>query len=564
MLPYRDRVVLQAIMMILAPIADECLSDRVWSWRVKRDLRGKSPDQITKAGLFNETDISDFPFLKKKTVNTYIEEFEPWYALWPQFDIETRATLADPSFKWMLFTDISGYFENIQIGMLKDLLSQLVPGAPNTINLLIRHLRAWCQPTHDGSTADRGIPQGNAVSSFLGNIFLKPIDDHFEFFFDTENVKYFRYMDDIRIVARTKDDARNAALALETRIRHCQLNLQSSKTKLLSSEEALLEINDSRLERLDRIIHQPRGDRPRAVVLKELSEVYADRGDSKDSKSLRDRPLKGLSLRTLRRWAQAHYDIGSRVPLARVSDEVLLNPDYKVTRELLKISRRFPESQRTAAKVSAFVCRREAVFEYHEAELIRALRYFHELPADLFAHLERNVLANEFHPYVRLESALILIRRPGDHAKASEMVRQCLASPDARVVTAGILSASLDSPASVIDHLRSFQEHASHDVSRLTQYVRALRREKPPRRTFIDFVFGTPNVVSQRVYDYAAFLRFISTGSAAASADLSSECRQLIADKKTNLELKKFLRFLADRCDANLLHLARRGERPED
>jgi hypothetical protein len=165
--------------MCLAPKLDMHLASGVWSWRVKKGLRGRGTEAIGRRGIFRETDIAEFPFLKRKTVRKYIEPFDPWYALWPVFDRVSRATLANPRFQYMVVSDIAAYFENIELGLLHGLLQRYEPEAPETINLLMRHLRVWSGFAFDGSQILRGIPQGNSVSSFLGNFFLKPVDDFF-------------------------------------------------------------------------------------------------------------------------------------------------------------------------------------------------------------------------------------------------------------------------------------------------------------------------------------------------------------------------------------------------
>jgi hypothetical protein len=102
-LPYRDRIVVQAIMMCLAPGLDAHLSDAVWSWRVKKHLRAKTPEQLSRRGIFRESDITEFPFLKKETVDRFISPFDPWYALWPRFDRITRRILSNKRFRYRLF-----------------------------------------------------------------------------------------------------------------------------------------------------------------------------------------------------------------------------------------------------------------------------------------------------------------------------------------------------------------------------------------------------------------------------------------------------------------------------
>lgn len=546
MISFRDRVVIQAIIMIIAPLADEYLSDSVWSWRVKPELRGKTPDIVSERGLFGETDISEYPFLKRKTINTYIEEFEPWYALWPDFDIKSREALSAPGYNFMLFSDIAGYFENINLTMLRDLLYRVVPESPNTINLLMRHMYAWCRPAYDGSATLRGIPQGNAVSSFLGNLFLKPIDDYFHATFDEGEVRYFRYMDDIRIITRTREFARHAAIALEGQIRLCQLNLQSAKTKLLTAREAEATISDTRLEELDRLLPDYRSNAvSRPDALRKLAKIYRNPGSSVGAKPIFSRaPLDGLNLRTLRRWAATHYAIGSDTPASRIVAEALANPGYKVTRELLRLAKRAPHNSAASLKAARFIVSGGSKFEYHEAELIRACRYFHHVPASLFDHAQRIAKGSEHDPYSRFESILLLLRHPGYLSEARHLVDACMATPDTHVKIAGVLAVSMSHPGDVSEHLKTLSTNGSHEVVKAVQYVRALRNEGKHRDELLNFVFSTETMISQRVYDYAAFLRFISTGDADSKKAVISHCLEALKSNFIHRRFRLFLRFI--------------------
>ncbi len=82
-IPIQDRVVVSAIVMLLAPEIDEKLPDCVYSWRLKRPLPQKGP-------IFQGTDIIDIPYLKKGTIRAAVDPFESWYDIWPEFDKGSR------------------------------------------------------------------------------------------------------------------------------------------------------------------------------------------------------------------------------------------------------------------------------------------------------------------------------------------------------------------------------------------------------------------------------------------------------------------------------------------
>ncbi len=69
----------------------------------------------------------------------------------------------------VIMTDISGYYENINImTLMSDLKIALVDN--DIVNLLSDCLNRWAQ------SMDRGIPQGYAPSDLLGKLYLNSVD----------------------------------------------------------------------------------------------------------------------------------------------------------------------------------------------------------------------------------------------------------------------------------------------------------------------------------------------------------------------------------------------------
>ena len=111
----QDRVILSAIVLLMAPPLDKKLPDSVFSWRLKNPIPKKGP-------IFRETDITDLPFLKKETIRQQVDPFEEWYRLWPVFDESTRKVFREDGYRFLAISDIAAYFENIQLPILRDSL----------------------------------------------------------------------------------------------------------------------------------------------------------------------------------------------------------------------------------------------------------------------------------------------------------------------------------------------------------------------------------------------------------------------------------------------------------
>ena len=132
----------------------------------------------------------------------------------------------------MATSDIAAYFENIQLPILRDQLLQYVHDEPELVNLLLYVFETWVDRTSDGRAHFRGIPQGNFISSFLGNIFLLPLDESLKEYCASRDAAYFRYMDDVRVFTKKREDARVAVLLMARRLRELHLNVQTAKTRI--------------------------------------------------------------------------------------------------------------------------------------------------------------------------------------------------------------------------------------------------------------------------------------------------------------------------------------------
>lgn len=158
---------------------------------------------------------------------------------WNKFLTDTKIELDKEENEVLLVTDLSNYYESISIndliktlefqienlGLSDEKEKEFKKVATQLKNLLI----TWCEPN-----TKRGIPQNRDASSFLSNLFLNPVDDSLL----KAGYKYFRYMDDIRIVCKDKFEARKALKLLVNELRKKGLNINSKKTEILDLNNA--------------------------------------------------------------------------------------------------------------------------------------------------------------------------------------------------------------------------------------------------------------------------------------------------------------------------------------
>ena len=231
-LPIEEATILHAVVSVIAPRLDRLLSPSVYSYRLHKQWQRR----VQKGRSLFVDDELELPFLKRATIRRF-DPMESWYIAWPEFDQQRRVALAEQKFTHATKTDISAYFENIDLRLVEQSLTTHLPDEPHLVSLVMRILSAWTRTSAHGVTLQRGLPQGNDVSSFLANIYLLPLDDALRRFCRRRRGAWFRYVDDVDVFTHSEDDAREAVFVINQALRSLHLNLQGSKTAILSSED---------------------------------------------------------------------------------------------------------------------------------------------------------------------------------------------------------------------------------------------------------------------------------------------------------------------------------------
>jgi reverse transcriptase-like protein len=505
----RDRVALYSIIYLIGPVADKLIPPNVYSFRVKKDFEPQK-------GMFHETDTLDIPFVKRQQIVREIDPFDPWYAAWPEFDRESRETFEAEDYRFMATSDISAYFENIQLGMLRDTLHRAVPNEHRIVSLLLSSLEAWTYKTHTGRQQLRGIPQGTTISSFLGNLFLLSLDEVFVDFERETGSKYFRYMDDIRVFAKSVKDARRAIFRLDATLRALHLNMQSAKTRIYdeNAKEITFALVDSRVDYLKTLSDQIRTDDANHKLSRRRRTQYRDRlrrvarenpSNRREQRIVgRRRKLEGLSLRVFRLWMTAHLQLGLSDFVPALLAELRDNPDNRLTRRLVASAKAFPRRSSIATSVFEFVESDLNIFAHQEAELLRACRYLAVIPAELLGHARRRLNDESQHYYVRMQSAFLLSRTELSSADLNELARLFNVERNSYVQAA---VTTLLVQRSGVEHLQWIERFVCHPNLRVRDNGRlfiALSNDISVARQRMRFVFD--EAVPSRLADYMAFI----------------------------------------------------------
>jgi RNA-directed DNA polymerase len=135
-------------------------------------------------------------------------------------------------YAWVIDVDIKGFFDNINHGIMLELLQQHT--AEKWVLLYAeRWLKAGMQQK-DGSILARtkGTPQGGVISPLLANLYLH---HGFDEWMDEQHPQnpFERYADDIVIHCSSKDEVEQLLEKLKARMQQYKLELHPEKTKIV-------------------------------------------------------------------------------------------------------------------------------------------------------------------------------------------------------------------------------------------------------------------------------------------------------------------------------------------
>jgi hypothetical protein len=401
-LAIEDKIVLFAVACLTARSLDRLLPDGVYSWRVKKDAKRDE--------LFEDHEILRLPFLKRVTIQRRIEFVEPWYGQWPQFVQDSRLAYERDGFRHLVVSDIVAYFENIDHVVLRDLLLRHLPKQVRLVNFIIGLLSHWTWPTLLGSPSARGIPQGFGVSSFLGNVYLLPLDQAFARMVRRGEVRDLRYMDDVKVLARDYATARTALFVMNEVLRSLRLNIQASKTRILEGDEARAELWDDRLEAVNELIREIQSKRRLSASDRRLYasklRVYVRQVAGRKG-LIRDREL-----RLFRRLVTGYGMLRHPGILNLLLQQLGRNPDARLLNGAIRYMRVQPRNlKRIASALLQLLQKADGLFPYQTAHLLLGLRYVRDPGTAGFREARAQLARKSGHAYVRQQAALLLAAR---------------------------------------------------------------------------------------------------------------------------------------------------------
>jgi hypothetical protein len=437
-LPIEEATILNAIVYLIAPKIDPKLRDEVYSYRLAEDWQKRAAKAES---LFSQADVNEIPFLKRRTIRSISIE-EAWYDAWPEFDEAGINAFRQQGFTHLTKTDITAYFENIDLQLLGSMLRGYLPRERMIIEILMRILHSWTRRTPAGIPIGRGIPQGNNVSSFLGNLYLAPLDRALVQFARKKDVVWFRYVDDIKVFTKTFSDAREAVFLINAGLRELHLNLQGGKTEILHGSKLENELFDPGLQHINRLIDGARKlstdeKREATKIVRESQEVT--------KRFTRNVPESVTSLsahanRRLRRCFTL-YSILRRPQLRRTAIGALEQiPDIRMLRSALgyltKLDYKYHDE--IVSKLLGLLTADEFPFPYQAAVTVEAIgRMAPADPRRIASQLREIALTGKAYWYLRQKTLEAILHLPYRQEFAEKLVRAALEHPSPWVRRAG-------------------------------------------------------------------------------------------------------------------------------
>lgn len=515
-LPIEEASILHAAIYLLAPKLDNKLDSSVYSYRLhpkweKKAKKGQS--------LFREVEI-EIPFLKKKTIYS-ISPFEAWYERWPAFESDAKEAYLSDGYTHLTKTDIFSFFEHIDLRVLHDLLRSLLKTEEEKLlQLIFTILSGWTRASNTGMPINRGIPQGNDVSSFLGNIFLVPLDRALNQFCKRCNGRWFRYVDDVKVYTHTEQDARKAVFEINKVLRQMHLNLQGAKTEIISGADLVKEHDNTKLDKVNKAFDEIRELSSKNGVKKEITGELKKVSPylSVFTKGLPEsvRGLKGKENRLFRRLL-ATYGIAGRTRKG-LNDTVYVAiselPDLRVLRSCLAYlgKQEIKNHGETIERLLALFEEGKLLFPYQAASVLEAMVQLHpNRPQSVSSRVRAYALGsslNKKSDWLVLQKALELLTVfPYKEKYVTKICLHYSKHEHPMVRRAAIMFLSRAPKKEVRKYLVEFSRHPDSGISRLAQYLFQLCSDSnfaPQELSRLRKSSMTDNALIRRIYQFYA------------------------------------------------------------
>ncbi len=384
---------------------------------------------------------------------------------WKQFKNDYRSAAVEPSMGAILVTDLSSYYDHISCEQMCQRIHSLLGSTISRENrLVLANLEELL--TH-WSNNRYGIPQNHDPSSFLGNLYLHNVDHEMS----ALGYQYFRFVDDIRVVTKTKRQAILALHDLQRALLKHRLFLATDKTHIYTRDDPAFEEeldveDDVILSEAERTINKGCHDEIEALVDKLFIRLQKHSG-----RNANDRMFRAYSNRLLD--AALYSEIrGAIIPKLHefVIPRLKSHPyrsDYWV--KMLRIE----PSADVVTVLQELLVDEPSVFAWQRFHLWRLALYLNStLPITILNQAIKAVAEEESHAVA--SQAAVYIGKYGSNTQKETLFSDHFTSQKSYLIQRGILIALQELPSPVRDQLYDRAVEINSDHKQLVEYLRTI------------------------------------------------------------------------------------------
>ena len=221
-----------------------------------------------------------------------------------------------------------------------------------------------------------------------------PLDDVLEEYSKSHDIKYIRYMDDVKVFSKSLDTAQEVLLLMNKTLRDWYLNIQGSKTELLDGEKIGKKIFPPGMDELNVTIEK---------INEEVQKGKISPAQRKDFEQELKKYLQKISKK--RNWGKHDWSLFSRLLTGfRIIESPQLvgkclkviekTPDERINTKIMKYLCIFPSNKGIINGINKFLLSSTEKFDYQVAQLFLLYRYLDEIPKEAFDLMESTVFDN--------------------------------------------------------------------------------------------------------------------------------------------------------------------------
>jgi hypothetical protein len=169
--------------------------------------------------------------------------FKPWFPQWLKYTKALSRIIEDNAFDdyWVTKVDVRSFYDQIPLTRLQvklgtgpsracsEIIRSLDKETKGQYDTICTTLIEWCRKIGGG---ENGVPQGPAFARYLAELYLLQFDHDVEKLTHTHQAKYFRWVDDIFLIAPTQESARSINSAIRGELETLSLEVNESKAFL--------------------------------------------------------------------------------------------------------------------------------------------------------------------------------------------------------------------------------------------------------------------------------------------------------------------------------------------